>query len=299
MASTSETPQDAVTEKEITDTAVPASSRTNRNACTILYLQTFQELKSNTALVMELMSHTPKKFALDVNGPKSKKRLPLIFTGREGLGAYIEDPTSFPPTQVIYHNNNFVAINDMYPKSSVHTLLLPRGPQSKLHPFDAFEDPEFLTSVQEETKKLCTIVAKEIQRKYGKFSKQDQAREGALNGEDNDLEADLPQGRDWEREVMAGVHAHPSMAHLHVHVMSVDRFSECLKHRKHYNSFATAFFVPIEDFPLREDDVRRHPGREGYLNSDFKCWKCGKNFGNKFSKLKTHLAEEFEVWKRE
>lgn len=105
-------------------------------------------------------------------------------------------------------------------------------------------------------------------------------------------------GRDWSKEVMSGVHAHPSMNHLHVHVMSVDRYSECLKHRKHYNSFATAFFVPVEDFPLAKDDVRRSAGEQGYLKMDFKCWRCGRVFGNQFAKLKEHLKEEFEEWRR-
>lgn len=98
---------------------------------------------------------------------------------------------------------------------------------------------------------------------------------------------------------MVGVHAVPSMANLHIHVISVDRHSEKLKHRKHYNSFSTPFFVPLEDFPLSAGDERRWPGREGYLKRDFSCWRCGVNFGTGFKKLKDHLEEEFEEWKRE
>ncbi len=98
---------------------------------------------------------------------------------------------------------------------------------------------------------------------------------------------------------MCGIHAHPSMNHLHIHVLSVDRYSECLRHRKHYNSFATPFFVPIDDFPLAKDDVRRHPGRQGYLDWDFKCWRCGREYGRSFTKLKAHLEEEFEKWSAE
>lgn len=98
---------------------------------------------------------------------------------------------------------------------------------------------------------------------------------------------------------MVGIHAHPSMAHLHVHVISRDRVNECMKHRKHYNSFATPFLVPLEDFPLETGDVRRHPGREGYLDQELRCWRCGVGFGNQFKKLKAHLDEEFEEWKRE
>ena len=156
---------------------------------------------------------------------------------------------------------------------------------------------EFLESVGKEVDKLKKLVAAELRRKFGKFSSQDKAREAVLNGEvELGDGGELPAGRDWEKDVKAGVHAHPSMNHLHVHVLSVDRYSECMRHRKHYNSFATEFFVPMQDFPLAKDDVRRH---ERYLERDLVCWRCGRNFGNKFARLKEHLAEEFESWRKE
>ena len=42
----------------------------------------------------------------------------------------------------------------------------------------------------------------------------------------------------------AGFHAVPSMRPLHLHLLSLDHDSEALKHKKHWNSFATPFFVP-------------------------------------------------------
>jgi len=233
--------------------------------------------------------------------PPKKSYNKNVFSPRDGLGAYILHPENYDISRVIYYNDDFVAINDLYPKSTVHTLLLPRSAKHNLlHPFDAFEDAEFLAAVRDQVTVLRKLVAKELQRRYGRFSKQDEPREAVLNGEvDFPDDEELPVGRDWSKDVRAGIHARPSMNHLHVHVLSVDRYSECMKHRKHYNSFATEFFVPIEDFPLSKDDKRRHPGREGYLESDLRCWRCGRNFGNKFAKLKEHLKEEFEEWKRE
>lgn len=189
-----------------------------------------------------------------------------------------------------------MVINDLYPKATVHTLLLPRSSaHNPLHPFDAFEDRDFLAAVRKETARLKELVAKEVKRRFSSLSKLDQARETALkNGVD-----DLPPGRNWLAEVKVGIHAHPSMNHLHVHVLSRDMHSECLKHRKHYNSFNTPFLVDVADFPLARDDPRRHPGREGYLDRSLKCWRCGKEFGNKFKALKEHLEVEFEEWKRE
>ncbi|KAE9373621.1 HIT-like protein [Stipitochalara longipes BDJ] len=279
--------QDAITEEEIAGTAPTASSASpSRNAFTALMSQKRKASPSSSpsASKRSLSSHAKN-----------------VFKNRDGLGAYTSDPAKHPPSRVIYYDVDFVAIHDMYPKSSVHTLLLPRDEKyAAMHPFDAFEDAEFLAQVREQAAKLKDIVASELQRKYGRFSEQEKPRQAVLNGEvEIEREEDMPAGRDWEKEVLVGIHAHPSMNHLHVHILSKDRYSECLKHRKHYNSFATRFFVPLEDFPLGEDDVRRHPGKEGYLKSDLKCWRCGKNFGNKFAQLKEHLKEEFEAWKKE
>lgn len=293
-----ETSQDAITDDEIAGTAPPASSASSsRNACNPRPPNILSSPLTNK--VTTLMA--PKRKAPPSSPePAKKPHNKNLFSRRDGLDDYILHPETYSSSRVIYYNDSFVAIHDLYPKSSVHTLLLPRSDHKNMHPFDAFSDPSFLASVLEQVSKLRHIVAKELQRKYGRFSKQDTPREAVLNGEvplpDND---ELPVGRDWEKDVVAGIHAHPSMNHLHVHVLSKDRFSECLKHRKHYNSFATGFFVPIEDFPLSKEDVRRHPGKEGYLGEDLKCWRCGRNFGNKFARLKEHLAEEFDAWKRE
>jgi len=172
-----------------------------------------------------------------------------------------------------------------------------------MHPCDAFDDAEFLAGVKAEAAKLKVLVARELRRVYGPGSKADEERECVLNGDvkgdgdvDVDVDVELPQGRDWEKEVMVGVHAGPSMNHLHVHVLSVDRYSECLKHRKHYNSFATGFFVPLEEFPLGREEVRK---KSNTISGDMKCWRCGENFGKKFKELKAHLKVEFEAWKRE
>lgn len=222
------------------------------------------------------------------------------FRSRDGLGVYLVNPASFPSSRVIYHNKDFVAVNDRYPKSSIHTLLLPRSAKhNKLHPFEALGDPDFLSAVQKEVLKLKALVAKELRRQYGKTSQSDAKRQAILDGEAEPEGGELPPGRRWEDEVLSGIHAHPSMNHLHVHVLSRDMFSESMKHRKHYNSFNTSFLIDVADFPLAEDDPRRHPTRQGYLQKELVCWRCGKSFGEKFKALKEHLAEEFESWKRE
>lgn len=232
---------------------------------------------------------------------KQKSSIASRWDPREGLGKYIDQPENSHECKVIFYNDGFVAINDLYPKSSVHCLLLPRSPQhQRMHPFEAFEDAEFLRSVRENAARLKSLVAKELQRKYAPFSAQERTREAVLNGDVRLQDGEeLPIGRDWEQEVMVGIHAHPSMNHLHIHVLSVDRFSDKMRHKKHYNSFTTPFLVDLDAFPLPANDARRHPGQNGYLKSNLKCWRCGEEFGVKFADLKKHLAVEFEKWKRE
>ncbi|KAK9422107.1 hypothetical protein SUNI508_05115 [Seiridium unicorne] len=282
--------EDAITKEEIAGEA-PAPPATNAGV-------TKTTAKRNA--FAELMGPKPKKPAQSTRASSSMEHPPTnTFAGRDGLGAYTNDPASFPSSRVIYFDDDFVVINDLYPKSAVHTLLLPRSPRKRLHPFDAFEDPEFLARVQAESLKLKKLVAKELQRRFGKYSESEKLREAVLSGGVEWEDEELPQGRDWEREVKVGIHAHPSMNDLHVHVISRDMSSECMRHRKHYNSFNTPFLIDVTDFPLAEDDPRRHPGHAGYLNQDFKCWRCGQHFGNKFKQLKEHLMQEFDEWKKE
>ena len=233
--------------------------------------------------------------------PESDPARTTTFLGRDVLGAYIASPSSFPTSRIIYHDEKWVVINDLFPKSSVHILLLPRDPSKQLlHPFEAFRDLDFLKEVQTEMQKLRRLAAKELHRRYGKFSALDQKRQTAIDASDGNSDSEpqnLPIGRDWSQSIISGIHVGPSMNHLHIHILSVDRHSDCMKHRKHYNSFSTPFLIDVEDFPLDKEDKRKHPG-ERYLESELKCWRCGKVFGNRFSRLKEHLDEEFEEWKK-
>jgi aprataxin len=229
--------------------------------------------------------------AEDADQPTQK----TVFQGRDGLAAYTIDPESFPPSRVVYYNEKFVVINDLYPKASVHLLILPRDPIKNVQrPQTAFDDPQFLAECREEEKKVRDIVASELRRRFGKHSASDQPRIQALEADDPP-EA-LPAGRDWTQGVMSGIHANPSMSHLHIHVLSKDMVSGPMKKRNHYLSFTTDFLVGLEHFPLAEDDYRRAYAR---FPEDMLCWRCGQNFGNKITKLKEHLDMEKENWIRE
>jgi aprataxin len=244
------------------------------------------------------MSRKRKASVESDSQPRKPTGRAIVGHDRGGLRAYTEDPGSYPPSVVLSADKQWVIIHDMFPKATVHLLILPRDPAIQArHPFDVLADSTFLTSAKTEASKWRLFVSNELRRRFGADSILEANRRAAMDADPPLESSELPPGRAWLSEVRVGVHAQPSMNDLHIHVISQEMHSERMKHRKHYNSFKTPFFVDLDDFPLKEDDVRRHPGREGYLQSDLKCWRCGMNFGNKFARLKEHLNKEFEEWK--
>ncbi|KAK3902171.1 HIT-like domain-containing protein [Staphylotrichum tortipilum] len=245
----------------------------------------------------ELMS--PKPSAPISQAPQSmasKASQVIRGTFRGALLEYILHPEEHPSV-VLRTTPHTVLIRDAFPKATVHLLLLPRSPAHYvLHPHDAFEDAEFLATMRAEAEVARGLAAKELERRVGAWSETNRKREEAKG---RGVEEGV-SGRDYGREVRVGVHAHPSMAHLHVHVVSRDMHSEKMKHRKHYNSFNTPFFVPLADYPLAENDVRRKTGfQNANLGKELVCWRCGEGFGNRFAELKRHLEGEFEKWRAE
>jgi aprataxin len=215
--------------------------------------------------------------------------------GKDDLLDYILAPEGNP--RVVYHTDNWVLIKDLYPKSSVHLLLLPRNPVFfRQHPYRAFQDANFLEDARSEVTKAIEIAAAELRRLNGSYSVKEAPRIRAM--ELDDPPDELPEGRDWKRDVRVGIHGYPSMNHMHIHILSVDRYSPCLKHAKHYNTFNTKFFVPLDDFPLSTDDGRWVPEKlKEYTDGDLICWRCGRNFARKFKKLQEHLEMEYKEWR--
>lgn len=272
------------------------------HVCHLSYVGTNQILAVATLMSNSISKRPNSSSSTNPPPPKKLANSNSFFLGRAGLGAYLSNPSSHPASRVIYHTPSFVAIHDLYPKSSVHALLIPRDEKwNSIHPIVALSTPEFLEMVRPDVERLKGIVASELRRRYGPVSQQDLQRQKILDGEvDLDDDAEMPEGRDWEKDVMVGIHMHPSMEHLHIHVLSVDRYSPYLKKRKHYNSFATPFFVNLSEFPLsdeRKEALNKRGHGKAWLEDDMKCWSCGMRFGNKFAKLKEHLEVEFNEWK--
>jgi len=139
---------------------------------------------------------------------------------RDALAPYIISPSAHPPSIILKQTPTSVFIRDAFPKALVHALLLPRDPEKTLlHPFEAFKDEGFLARIRTDAEELKGLVAKELRRKI--------CGSGTAAG---------GEGVDWGAEVRVGVHAGPSMNHLHVHVISREGFSDRVKKRVHYSA---------------------------------------------------------------
>lgn len=93
-----------------------------------------------------------------------------------------------------------------------------------------------------------------------------------------------------------GFHHAPSMQRLHLHVVSRDFNSICLKHKNHWNSFNTNFFLSVEKVidELNEKGKIEKPSEEyvkRLMALDLKCNSCEyhpKNMPNLKAHLLTH-----------
>ena len=248
----------------------------------------------------ELMSPSPKKARTDEIQKADRPHRPAALSG---LLLYITNPTSFPSGTIIRRTAHTVLIKDLYPKALVHLLLLPVNPKYyDLTPFEAFnpevdDHQQFLALMKAEAASAAKIAASELSRLVSTSSSKEKARRTAL--EDDQKAEQLPPARDFLSEIKIGIHAEPSMSTLHIHIVSEDNHSSSLKTKKHYNSFNTNFFVSLEEFPLMEEDnLMDKTEQQALLKGDMKCWRCNKNFGNKFKQLKDHLEDEYQEWRK-
>lgn len=192
---------------------------------------------------------------------------------RYALAQYIQPGDSNFGNQIIYQDNDFVLIRDSFPKSIVHWLLLPKSSKiTATNPLtDAFVDREIKNKVINLVPKIKLMVLEEIERLGYEIIEKYQ-----------------------DNLIQVGVHAVPSMFNVHIHFITKDLSSECLKKKHHYNSFSTEFFVDFDELPLKAGDKRLNREEMEYhcCKDELVCRFCGEKFGNQFAKLKRHLQKE-------
>ncbi|XP_023300907.2 aprataxin-like protein [Lucilia cuprina] len=165
------------------------------------------------------------------------------------------------PSTHIISSNLAVVISDKYPKAQHHYLVLPHEDIPSI-----FNLTKIHLALLEELYLLALNVIEVKQQKLENFK--------------------------------IGFHNQPSMQRLHLHVISKDFVSDCLKTKKHWNSFNTALFLNYEDLcqQLQESGKVRRLDSEtlkSLSNMDLKCNQC-EFVAKNMPTLKQHLLEHLE-----
>ncbi|KAM4078941.1 hypothetical protein ACB094_09G078100 [Castanea mollissima] len=154
-------------------------------------------------------------------------------------------------------SDDVVVLNDLYPKARRHLLVLARS-----------EGLDRLADVSKDHLQLLKTMHDVGLKWAEKFLQEDASLIFRL-----------------------GYHSVPSMRQLHLHVISQDFDSKNLKHKKHWNSFNTAFFLDSVDVleevsshgkaTLRDD--------ESLLSMELRCHRCRSAQPN-IPRLKSHIS---------
>ena len=170
------------------------------------------------------------------------------------------------PNLIWYQNDDICIIKDKFPKAMYHFLVLPRK--------------ENIPNLKKLTNQHVTLIQNMIECADSYVTKE-------LVSKNSEL------------EFRCGFHAIPSMAQVHMHVISQDFISPCLKTKKHWNSFNTPYFIDADkvlEYLSKEGSIPNNIEQEAkkWLANDVKCHKCShkpRGMGIPFKQhLETHLS---------
>lgn len=181
----------------------------------------------------------------------------------------VEKTSSKPTSFVLYRDEVCILVNDAYPKSTVHGLILPLDPS--LLSLNELLGPNAPDASISSSLASSAAAGERAQPGFIPIS-----YDGAIANADS-TKTTTPVASQWisrpqnhvqllehmcsvgdayvqflqrtepekyaNRRFITGFHALPSLAPLHMHLVSMDLESPCLKNKKHYNSFSTYFFL--------------------------------------------------------
>ncbi|XP_008574996.1 PREDICTED: aprataxin isoform X1 [Galeopterus variegatus] len=163
------------------------------------------------------------------------------------------------PQMQVYKDEQVVVIKDKYPKARHHWLVLPWASISNL---------KALTRDHLELLKHMHSVGERVIADFAGSS---------------------------ELCFRLGYHAVPSMSHIHLHVISQDFDSPCLKNKKHWNSFNTEYFLESQAVIKMVKEAGRVTVRDGMselLKLPLRCHECQQLLPS-IPQLKDHLSKHW------
>ncbi|MCJ8750107.1 hypothetical protein PDJAM_G00258780 [Pangasius djambal] len=159
------------------------------------------------------------------------------------------------PNMQVYKDEKVVVIKDKYPKARYHWLVLP------------WDSISSLKALRPEHVELLKHMERVGDRMVQQCPSSDKLH------------------------FRLGYHAIPSMSHIHLHVISQDFDSPCLKNKKHWNSFTTDYFTESQDVIAmleRDGRVSVKDGTSELLKLPLRCHVCHKEQST-MPKLKEHI----------
>jgi aprataxin len=215
------------------------------------------------------------------------------------LSSIAADPERHRGVQSIWHvDDQVVGIRDKYPKARHHALLLAREPGLHRASQLGRQHLPMLTHMRQ----LALRWIQQQQQQDDAHNHQQQAQREVVPAAGNAVEAKPQEEQQQQQQVQrgavpvgwrAGFHSVPSMAQLHLHVISTDYDSPCLKTKRHWNSFTSSFFLQLDDVIAALQGTAGGvavdaAAAEALLHQGLACHRCGVALKN-MPALKEHL----------
>lgn len=210
---------------------------------------------------MEPSSKRLKTESIENTQPPTSSRSPWTGFDKNILYQYLRRPSEYADS-IVFSNEMCTVIKDAYPKAATHLLLIPNESFLNIQ-----EVRQLVPSHCEKVRQLHAV-ARRIA--------------GERDSTDN--------------VIKIGYHGIPSLYPLHIHIVSGDFDSPCLKNKKHWNSFTSDYFVSID---LVESWLSRGVTAssqmytvdeyDAMLTMPLRCNCCGKGMKNILT-LKEHIS---------
>lgn len=218
-----------------------------------------------------LKANSSKRVKLTTDKVKNVLKNEPISSNSKKTASFLSLESSMKDHKLqVFKNDRFVCIKDKYPKSKAHFLLIPHG--------DAF--PKLIKLADLINLSQCIDILTELKSLSNKI-----------------IQENFPDY--LKSKFLCGFHSIQSMQPLHMHILSTDFESDCLKNKKHWNSFNTKYFVNLDELIecLKNDkdyfkkdyfNLNNKSVLASYLDSELKCNICNAVQKN-MPALKRHL----------
>ncbi|RKP01742.1 hypothetical protein CXG81DRAFT_18500 [Caulochytrium protostelioides] len=232
--------------------------------------------------------------------PPSGGHWPTRRTWRHALLRYIENPAAWP--EVCGYDDDLVVVRDAYPRARHHYLILPRVRLDRLSELEPSTHGALLAAMRDRAHVLIRqLRAGEASPDAGMpmgppreacnaplTTSAATSVTAASRGPATPVETDATQA------FAVGFHAVPSMAQLHLHVVSRDYAARAMRSRLRWNAFTTAYFLPLSAVQselhatgrITIDDVAM---RKIVDEAPIRCHRCHSVIDN-MAQLQQHLA---------